>query len=636
MHPASELEIARTLPPPGASREEAQRYTRWLATHHYENFTVVSLLLPRGLRQHFCNIYAYCRWADDLGDEIPDRQRALGLLDWWEDELRACYEGSPSHAVFVALRQTVQQCEIPIEPFRDLLTAFRQDQRIQRYPDWDAVLNYCRYSANPVGRLVLYVCGYRDAERQRLSDATCTALQLTNFWQDVARDLEKGRIYIPLERLAAHGLTEADIVAKKSDPRFVGLMRELIAYTRRLFEQGRPLVEMVSAELRIDIDLFSRGGLEVLAAIERIGYDTFHRRPTLGSATKLRLFGRALAARAFVPVRSVGAKPPVPIRLAREEEKVAGVGLAEVEASYRYCRDVTCAAARNFYYGILLLPRAKRDAVCALYAFMRQADDFSDQAGDAAAKKRRLAEWRATLDRAVSGEPAAHPAMPALRDAVQRFAIPARYFHDLISGVEMDLEVASYATFERLREYCYRVAGTVGLTCLHIFGFSDPRAPECAEKLGIAFQLTNILRDIAEDFGMGRVYLPAEDLARFGVAREELGRGVLTPAIQDLLRFEADRAWQFYREGAELLPLVGVDSRPALWALVQIYTGILKKIEARGYEVFSAPRVGLSTAEKTWIMARAWLGHWRHDYALEERDRHRRGAGGTLRRHRTD
>lgn len=304
MQPAQELEIARELPPPGSSLDQAQRYTRWLATHHYENFNVVSWLLPRRLHQHFYNLYSYCRWADDLGDEIPDSARALELLDWWEEELRCCYAGTPSHAVFVALRDTVKAFDIPIEPFRDLLKAFRQDQTVHRYPDWDSVIGYCRYSADPVGRLVLYLCGYRDAERQKLSDYTCTALQLANFWQDVARDLEKDRIYIPLDALAGHGLTEADLFAHRFDDRYVGLMKELIAYTRELFAAGRPLVERVDSELRVDIDLFSRGGLAVLDAIESIGYDTLHHRPALSRSAQVRLLGRALISRLFAPWQS--------------------------------------------------------------------------------------------------------------------------------------------------------------------------------------------------------------------------------------------------------------------------------------------------------------------------------------------
>src|SRR5579864_2558070 len=293
LHPG-ELEIAEHAPPNACSPATAQEYTHWLATHHYENFNVVSWLLPKDLHQHFYNLYAYCRWADDLGDEIPDTPRALELLDWWEQELNDCYAGRPSHPVFIALRETVIAKNIPKQPFADLLRAFRQDQVVKRYPTWDAVLNYCVYSANPVGRLVLYLCGYRDDQRQRLSDATCTALQLANFWQDVSRDLEKGRIYIPLDIAAAHGVNESDIVTRRFDDRYVALMKDLIARTRVLFAEGMPLAKMVDSRLSVDLEMFSRGGLAVLQAIEASGYDTLHHRPALGKGKQARLLGRAL------------------------------------------------------------------------------------------------------------------------------------------------------------------------------------------------------------------------------------------------------------------------------------------------------------------------------------------------------
>ncbi len=299
-----ELAIARHLPPSGCPPAVAQVYTLQLATTHYENFNVVSWLLPRRLRQHFYNVYAYCRWADDLGDEIPDPARALALLDWWEQELRLCYSGSPAHPVFVALAPTVREFDIPIDPFLDLLTAFRQDQTVHPYPSWDSVLGYCRYSANPVGRLVLYLCGYRDPARQQLSDFTCTALQLANFWQDVARDLEKGRIYIPLDLMATHNVAEADVVTRRFTPAYAALMRDLIVRTRSLFNAGLPLAQQLSPQLRVDIDLFSRGGLAVLDAIERIGYNTLEHRPALSRRTQARLLGRALISRLFASLRS--------------------------------------------------------------------------------------------------------------------------------------------------------------------------------------------------------------------------------------------------------------------------------------------------------------------------------------------
>src|SRR6266566_1097105 len=310
-----ELEIAQTVPPPGCSIEAAQQYTRWLATNHYENFNVASWLLPKELHQHFYNLYAYCRWADDPGDEIPDSDRALELLGWWEQELNACYDGRPSHAVFVALRETIVAKNIPKQPFADLLKAFRQDQTVKRYPNWDSVLDYCIYSANPVGRLVLYLCGYRDEPRQKLSDATCTALQLANFWQDVGRDLEKGRIYIPLDIAAQHGVSEADIVSRSFSENYAALMKDLISRTRILFDKGLPLAQQVEGKLRVDLEMFSRGGMAVLDAIAASGYDTLNYRPAISKAKQASLLGRVLLSQLFSAKDnspSVGARYIVP------------------------------------------------------------------------------------------------------------------------------------------------------------------------------------------------------------------------------------------------------------------------------------------------------------------------------------
>lgn len=300
--------------------------------------------------------------------------------------------------------------------------------------------------------------------------------------------------------------------------------------------------------------------------------------------------------------------------------------------SYRHCRRVARRAARNFYYGFLLLPREKRDALCALYAFMRRADDLADEPGDLAAKQAALAGWRKALDYALTADPSADPCLPALADAVARFGIPSAMLRVLVNGTEMDLDWTSparYRSFDDLANYCYHVAGAVGVCCIHVFGFEDLRAPDLAKKLGIAFQLTNILRDLREDAAMGRFYLPGEDLRRFGVSTSELSGPGVGPALRELMEFEARRAWELYEEGLQLLPLIHRDSRAALWALARVYSGILAQIEARGYDVFSV-RPALSAAEKTWIMLRARLGWWSADEILEERDRYRRRVGGAV------
>ncbi|HEY4838952.1 MAG TPA: squalene synthase HpnC [Candidatus Acidoferrales bacterium] len=630
----ADLDVARELPPDFCSVADAERYTRRLATGHYENFNVVSWLLPKRLHQHFYNLYAYCRWADDLGDEVADPQRALELLNWWEEELRACYAGKPKHPVFIALAGTIRSCEIPIEPFADLLVAFRQDQTVKRYATWDEMIGYCRYSANPVGRLVLYLCGYKDAERQRLSDATCTALQLANFWQDVSRDLKIGRIYIPLDALRAHGLEFADIEARKFSEKYASLMRDLVARTRVLFAEGMPLAASVAPDLRVDIEMFSRGGIAVLDAIERAGYNTIEKRPSIGKTTQAMLLGRALIGR----MRTVG-----PAREAEDSgdsakhltgggdrHVAARVATPEaVDASYDECKRVARESASNFYYAFYLLPEQKRRGLCALYAYMRLVDDAADEPGDVASKQRGLSRWRALTDAAYAGETSGHAILPAFADTCSRYSIPARYFHDLISGAEMDLTEPSYATFDRLREYCYRVAGTVGLTCIHVFGFRDQRAPDVAERLGIAFQLTNILRDLRADYEMGRVYLPQEDLDRFGIRAEELA-GPVSPRVVELMEFEAERAWKFYEEGAEIVGLVERDSRGALFALARTYSSLLAAIEACDFDVFSS-RVRLKTSEKFGILVRAQLGAWSEAHVLEKRDRDRRRTGRTIR-----
>ncbi len=293
----------RALPPEYAIPDraptlgEARAYTTRLAHSHYENFSVVTWFLPKHLHQHFYNIYAYCRISDDLGDEVGDKGQSLLLLDEWEAELKQCYSGSPRHPVLVALRETVREFDIPQHEFSDLLIAFRQDQTVTRFPTFDDLLGYCNYSANPVGHLVLYLCGYRDAERQHLSDYTCTALQLANFWQDVAVDYEKGRIYLPLESMAKFGVSERDIANRRPTPQFRALLESEVERARIWFGQGLPLAKMVDRSLALDLELFSRGGLAILDAIERQDYDVLTRRPVISEPRKLWLVARAALGR---------------------------------------------------------------------------------------------------------------------------------------------------------------------------------------------------------------------------------------------------------------------------------------------------------------------------------------------------
>jgi phytoene synthase len=275
-----------------------------------------------------------------------------------------------------------------------------------------------------------------------------------------------------------------------------------------------------------------------------------------------------------------------------------------VDESYQYCERIARDRAKNFYYSFLLLPRPKRLAMCAIYAFMRECDDRSD-GPDAALEKVR--QWRSDLDAALNGHPPDHPLWPAFRDTAQRFAIPSRYFHEMLDGVSSDFDARTIRTFDDLYRYCYLVASIVGLTIIHIFGFDDPQALPLAEKCGIAFQLTNILRDVKEDALAGRIYLPEEDLARYGVSPADLGAAKLNAPLRALLEFEAARARDFYAQSQPLLALVNRDSRNALWALIEVYRRLLLRIEAEGFPVLEK-RVSLPLSEKLLLLARAGLG----------------------------
>lgn len=292
---------------PTYTAAQAAEYTRRLVNTQYENFSVVSFVAPARLRQDFANVYAFCRWADDLGDETGDRDKSVQLLAWWQHELEACYAGRTRHPVYVALAETVQKHDIPMKPFADLIDAFVQDQRVVRYDTWDQVLDYCTRSADPVGRLVLYLCGYHDHQRQTLSDATCTALQLVNFWQDVRRDIvERDRIYVPAEDLQAEHLTHEDLTAHVNGTRTMKLwqqsayrrvIRRLVDRTAPLFERGRELWPLLADDVRLSIQLFTLGGESIAQATRRLDYNTLEHRPSLGRAAKLMLVGRVLAAK---------------------------------------------------------------------------------------------------------------------------------------------------------------------------------------------------------------------------------------------------------------------------------------------------------------------------------------------------
>ncbi|MDP3981705.1 MAG: squalene synthase HpnC [Chlamydiota bacterium] len=272
------------------SVEEAFAFCRKIALGHYENFTVGSILLPKEALPHIYNLYAYCRLSDDISDEMHDPKLSMDFFGIWRKELQSCYDGTPKHPVFVALQNTIRTYNLPIEPFNDLIYAFEMDQTVTRYPTFEKLLFYCKHSANPVGRLFLMIFGYRDEERQFLSDATCTALQLANFWQDIPIDFQKGRIYIPQEDMARFGYSETSLSNHEYNEAFVHLMEFQVSRAKELFRKGLPLSQSLSGRIRLDVDCFSRGGMKILELIKKIDYNVLRHRPVLTKWDKASIF----------------------------------------------------------------------------------------------------------------------------------------------------------------------------------------------------------------------------------------------------------------------------------------------------------------------------------------------------------
>ncbi len=602
-------ELARLGPDQKAGRPptpaEARAYCRRLARSHYENFTVVSWLLPRALRQHFYNVYAYCRWADDLADEAAGPTESLALLDWWERQLHDCYRGHSVHPVFVALRTTIKEFSIPQEPFLALLSAFRQDQRVTRYETFDELLDYCRRSANPVGRLVLYLGRCHDEENGRLTDKVCTGLQLANFWQDVARDFERGRIYLPQESCRAFGYEMADFERRTCTQAFRRLLASEVERAEALLNAGWPLVSRVPRELQMDVALFIRGGLAILTAIRRQDFDVWSRRPVVGKFEKIRLLASELSrgwlgqSDAMPQVHSTGAS------LRSSPSHPSSVPIPALDESYEVCQRLARRAASNFYFSFALLPRDKRRAMYALYAFMRRTDDLGDQPRPFDERRAALSQWRRALSDALAGR-FDDPILPAVTDTVRRYAIAPETLSAVLDGVEMDLTGRRYETFDELAVYCHRVASVVGEACVQIWGFHDPRALELARQCGLAFQLTNILRDLKEDAEQGRIYLPQEDLRRFDYAFHDLQQGVADERFVRVMRFEIDRARRYYDQAAPLSVYLEPDGRRVFAAMFTAYRGLLEQIERRPAEVL-VRRVRLSRLQKLRIATGAIL-----------------------------
>ncbi|MCX8071978.1 MAG: presqualene diphosphate synthase HpnD [Candidatus Binatia bacterium] len=572
-----------------AELQEAYRHCWTIARNHYENFPLGSYLLPRRLRDAIAAIYAFARVADDLADEgekTPDQR--LAALDAWEAQLDACVAGQPESPIFVALADTIQRFSLAVEPFKALLEAFRYDAQFRPFATYADLLQYCTRSANPVGHLVLCLFGYRDAERQQLADRICTGLQLANFWQDVSVDAARGRVYLPKEELQRFGLSIGDILEHGADrERFRGLMEFQVARARTLLESGLSLAEHVSADLAREVRLFAHGGLAILDRIVRIDYDVLHQRPTLSAWDKARLLWQFAKPTPRRPFLLLDDRSPT-----------------SLQRDYRYCEEVTRRSSSNFYYAFHLLPAQKRRALYAVYAFCRFVDDVADRSDPAWSPAAGIQRWRDEVGAVFHGTPR-HPISRALADSVRRFPLQERYFHELIDGVETDLRPRSYETWEELRTYCYRVASTVGLLCIEIFGYLSPSARQYAIDLGIAFQLTNILRDVREDAERGRIYIPRCDLVQFDCSEGDLLQGRYSSRVASLLAFECGRARAYYLRARAALAPEDQRSLAAAEAMRLIYQRLLARIEAQNFDVFRQ-RVTLPRYEKVSLALAAW------------------------------
>ena len=596
------LRAARRTSGEAAELTAAYRQCARIVTAHYENFTVGSWLLPRRLRRPIAAIYAFARIADDLADEGERSVTArLALLDAWEADLEACWEGRAHHPVFIALADTARRFALSIGPFYQLLEAFRRDVEFRPFATFAELRAYCRCSADPVGHLVLALFGYLDAERRALSDGVCTGLQLANFLQDIAVDAARGRVYVPREDLDRFGCRAEDLRCGRPTEATRALLRFEVGRARELLTAGLALADHVDRRLAREVRMFASGGLAILDAIESQAFDVFTSRPTLSRAQLTRLVLRGLvgwtprpSAQVDVPraahVNAPGAHPDDPQDL-------------DLREAYAHCQAITRRSASNFYYAFRLLPPERRAALCAVYAFCRFIDDIAD---DATRREPRalLARWRDELGRVYDGTPT-HPIGRALADTVRRFPIQQQHLLDVIRGVELDLTRRRYATFDDLYEYCYLVASSVGLVCIEVFGHRAESARDYAVDLGIAFQLTNILRDVREDAGRGRIYLPLDDLQRFACREDELLAGRYSPRIGALMAFECGRARAYYlRAGGALAPEDRTSLAPAE-AMRLIYERLLARIEARHFDVFQA-KITLPRYEKVTLALAAW------------------------------
>jgi phytoene synthase len=581
-------DIAVAIQPEGAApRPALPPEDRLLAQADHEKFPVVTRLVPRAAREQLLAVYAFARLTDDLGDEHPgDRSAAL---DWLEGDLRAAIEGRPSHPVTARLTRAIAATDMTAAPFFDLIAANRRDQAIVRQATWDQLLDYCRLSANPIGAAVLAIAGALTLEREALSDRVCTGLQVVEHLQDVGEDAAAGRIYLPADDLQRFGVVDADLMAAEASPALRSLVAFELARARELLAAGIPLIRSLRGWCRLAVAGYVAGGLAAADAIEAAGYDVLAGSVRPRRVRTLRHGLRVLASPAARPRRE-------------------GHPKSELDRAYAACAEVTRTQAKNFAYGIALLPPAKRRAMAVVYALARRVDDIVDEPGPIGARARSLDELQASVASTMAQRAPANPddaVLVALADVVRHYPLPPDAVADLFEGCRRDLVLARMATFDDLVVYCRQVAGSIGRLSLAVFGTDRPAvtAP-LADDLGVALQLTNVLRDVVEDRDqLGRVYLPADDLARFGCAPDASGPD---DRLAALLTFEAERARAWYERGFGLLPHLDHRSRACVAAMAGIYHRLLDHIERDPGAVLRG-RISLTTRQKVSVAVQGLL-----------------------------
>jgi phytoene synthase len=597
---AADAVAGSPTPPPGLPAE-----LDLTARAAGENFPVVTRLVPRTARARLLAVYGFARLADDLGDEYPGDR--LAALDWLEGDLRAALAGEPRHPVTARLAKTIAATELTEAPFVDLIDANRRDQAVKRQASWDDLLDYCRLSANPVGLAVLAIAGAATPDRVALSDRVCSGLQVVEHLQDVGEDAAAGRVYLPADDLERFGVADEDLTAPAASPALRAVVAFELARARDLLAAGVPLARSLPGWPRLAIAGYVAGGLAAADAIEAAGYDVLAR-PVRPSRARTARHAATVVGRPWrtVEVRCSARATPVgaAARAVVEEGEPASGEPIGLEAAYAACAAITRREAKNFAFGIALLPPPKRRAMAVVYALARRVDDVVDEPGDLDDKRRKLDDLQGRVVRTAADGAApdfGDPVLVGLADVLDHHPLPIDALTDLFAGCRRDLAGTKVASFDELVAYCRQVAGSIGRLSLAIFGTdrSDVTAP-LADDLGVALQLTNILRDVVEDRDdLGRVYLPADDLARFGCAPDASG-----PAdrLAALVTYEAERARGWYDAGLGLLPHLDRRSRACVGAMAGIYGRLLDRIERDPAAVLRG-RVSVPTGEKLVVAA---------------------------------